>query len=217
MMSSLFEVYDPHTFFLSLSLNWIILIFIFFVFFSNFWVSLNNVNYFMVTTIKGLLGEYNNFFSVNKMVKGGVILFINMFIYLLMINLLGLIPYTFSCSSHFVFAVSLSLPLWLGMISIGWLKFTNSMFSHLVPLGTPLVLIPLMVFIESSSNLIRPWSLSVRLMSNMISGHLLMSLLGNCTMYIFFIQLMFFMFEFFVCFIQAYVFSTLLTLYSSEI
>ncbi|WP_368736879.1 F0F1 ATP synthase subunit A [Bacillus anthracis] len=57
----------------------------------------------------------------------------------------------------------------------------------------------------------------IRLMSNIISGHLLIVLLGNCGFYVFLVQLILFVFEFFVCFIQAFVFSVLLTLYSNEI
>lgn len=217
MIRSLFEVYDPYTFFLNTRLNWAIAFILFFLFIIKYWVLSTNLFCVINLFIKNLLREYYNFFNENKVGKGGVILFIRLFIYILIINFLGLIPYSFSCSSHFIFAVTLRLPLWLGIIILGWLNFSNIMFCHLIPLGTPLLLIPLMVFIERIRNFIRPWSLRVRLISNLISGHLLIRLLGDCGFSVFFIQISFFIFEFFVCFIQAYVFSTLLTLYSREI
>jgi F-type H+-transporting ATPase subunit a len=91
------------------------------------------------------------------------------------------------------------------------------MFAHLIPVGTPVVLISFIVLIETVRNFIRPWSLSIRLMANIISGHLLISLLGDCGFFLIFLQIGLFIFEFFVCFIQGYVFSALLTIYSREV
>nr|QPB46183.1 ATP synthase F0 subunit 6 [Bemisia tabaci] len=216
MISSLFEIYDPHSFFYGLSLNWFpaLLIFLFSV--SEFWCLISFVTFLYVCVFSFLVKEFVNFYLYNKM-KVSLLLFISLFLFILFINILGLIPYVFACSSHFVFSISLGFPFWVAFIFLGWFNFNKSFFSHLVPLGTPLILISFMVIIESISMLIRPWSLSIRLMSNMISGHLLMVLLGNCGFYLFLVQLCLFMFEFFVCFIQAFVFSVLLTLYSSEI
>lgn len=101
----------------------------------------------------------------------------------------------------------------------------NGFLAHLVPLGTPGVLMPFMVLVELVRNIIRPITLSVRLAANMVAGHLLMVLLGG-----FILSQNFFSFlgtslvglvltllEIAVCFIQAYVFVTLLTLYSVEV
>nr|YP_009227723.1 ATP synthase F0 subunit 6 [Aleurocanthus spiniferus]AHY04218.1 ATP synthase F0 subunit 6 [Aleurocanthus spiniferus] len=211
-----FQVYDPHTAIFGLSHNWVFVGFFFFFFFGGYWCAMGSWSLTEFYLVRGLLSEFKNFFSVMK--SGfGLLMFICLFIYILFVNLLGLVPYTFACSAHFVFALSLGLPMWLGFMLLGWFNFTNSMFCHLIPVGTPVVLISFMVVIETISNLIRPWSLSIRLMANMISGHLLMSLLGDCGIFLVFMQLVLFSFEFFVCFIQSYVFSALLTLYSSEI
>nr|UIF91933.1 ATP synthase F0 subunit 6 [Crenidorsum sp.] len=216
MLMSLFEVYDPFTFYGGLSLNWFVLCFVYFVFFSVYWLIPGIYYYLFDYLLLSLVREFSNFYSVVKL-KVGLLVFICLFLYVLLCNILGLIPYVFACSSHFVFSISFGFPFWFGLMLLGWINFTNSMFSHLIPVGTPLVLISFMVLIETISNFIRPWSLSIRLMANMISGHLLMSLLGDCGFSVVIIQLGLFGFEFFVCFIQAYVFSALLTLYSSEI
>nr|YP_009027748.1 ATP synthase F0 subunit 6 [Bemisia afer]AHC02241.1 ATP synthase F0 subunit 6 [Bemisia afer] len=216
MINSLFEIYDPYTFVFDLSLNWFPISLVLFLFISEFWClnSFYTAGFSLVLTF--LVGEFGNFYHYKKM-KTSMILFVSLFFFILFVNILGLVPYVFACSSHFVFSVSLGFPIWLSMLFLGWLKLSNSMFIHLIPMGTPLVLISFMALIETISNLIRPWSLSIRLMSNMISGHLLMSLLGDCGFYLIFLQLGLFIFEFFVCFIQAFVFSALLTLYSGEV
>nr|WEX31283.1 ATP synthase F0 subunit 6 [Bemisia tabaci] len=216
MISSLFEIYDPHSFFFNLNLNWFPIFLILLLSISEFWCLNSFVVCLYISLLQFLTTEFINFYCYNKM-KVSVFMFISLFLFILIINILGLVPYIFSCSAHFVFSVSFGFPFWLGFLILGWFNFNNKCFSHLVPLGTPLILISFMVLIETVSSLIRPWSLSIRLMSNMISGHLLMVLLGNCGFYLFLVQLILFLFEFFVCFIQAFVFSVLLTLYSSEI
>src|SRR5438132_1982483 len=96
------------------------------------------------------------------------------------------------------------------------------MLTHLVPKGTPSMLISFMVCIETTRNIIRPITLSVRLTANMIAGHLILRLLGglsNTTVALPFIilaQLILVSLEIAVSVIQAYVFTVLLTLYSSE-
>jgi F-type H+-transporting ATPase subunit a len=99
------------------------------------------------------------------------------------------------------------------------------MFAHLVPQGTPGVLIPFMVCIESISNVIRPGTLAVRLSANIIAGHLLITLMGNTGsgMVTFIVglliigQLCLLVLESAVSIIQGYVFAVLRTLYSSEV
>lgn len=99
------------------------------------------------------------------------------------------------------------------------------MFAHLVPQGTPSVLIPFMVCIETISNIIRPGTLAVRLAANIIAGHLLITLLGNTgpslaiTLLGFLVigQIALLILESAVAIIQSYVFAVLRTLYSSEV
>ena len=99
------------------------------------------------------------------------------------------------------------------------------MFAHLVPQRTPTALMPFMVLIESIRNVIRPLTLSVRLIANIVAGHLLITLLGNQTalasrfilMRLIITQILLLTLESAVALIQSYVFAVLTTLYSREI
>jgi F-type H+-transporting ATPase subunit a len=99
------------------------------------------------------------------------------------------------------------------------------MLAHLVPLGTPSVLMPFMVLIETIRNIIRPGTLAVRLSANIIAGHLLLVLLGNqgvgASYYILslvvVVQILLLLLERAVALIQSYVFAVLMTLYSREV
>ena len=101
----------------------------------------------------------------------------------------------------------------------------NNLFCHLVPIGTPRFLIPIIVIIESVSNIIRPLTLSIRLAANIVAGHLLLTLLGsqgpNITLIyllILFISLyLLLLLEVAVACIQSYVFTILSSLYLNEL
>jgi len=99
------------------------------------------------------------------------------------------------------------------------------MFAHLIPQGTPPILIPFIVLIETVRNVIRPGTLAVRLSANIIAGHLLITLLGNQTatshsfilITLIGVQIILLTLESAVTLIQSYVFAVLRTLYSSEV
>nr|YP_008992964.1 ATP synthase F0 subunit 6 [Leptobelus gazella]AEE89602.1 ATP synthase F0 subunit 6 [Leptobelus gazella] len=216
MMMNLFSTFDPCTG--MLSMNWLASSIIMILMNYNYWINLNNYSNLILTIINYMKMELNSITEHKK----STLLFMSMGIFILINNMMGLLPYIFTSSSHLVFSISMALPMWLSFFFFGWINKTNLMFTHLVPMGTPSLLMPFMVLIETISNLIRPGSLAVRLTANMIAGHLLMSLLGNsCSILmtllfmITFIMLM--IFETAVSMIQSYVFMTLTTLYSSEI
>jgi len=146
------------------------------------------------------------------------------FLVILINNILGLFPYVFTSSRHLVFTLCIGFPLWSGHIIIGWVKSSDSIFAHLVPLGTPVGLIVFIVLIEIIRNFIRPLTLSVRLAANIIAGHLLLNLLGsqaasNNLIFIVVISVLVLLIrlEIGVAVIQAYVFSVLRTLYFNEV
>nr|YP_010692630.1 ATP synthase F0 subunit 6 [Machaerotypus stigmosus]WBV77371.1 ATP synthase F0 subunit 6 [Machaerotypus stigmosus] len=216
MMMNLFSTFDPCTG--SLSLNWISSLILLFMFNYNYWIKSNNMMNLMLKIMMSMKNELN----VIMPESGSSIMFLSMSIFILINNMMGLIPYIFTSSSHLTFSLALALPMWLSFMMYGWMNKTNSMFTHLVPMGTPSILMPFMVLIETISNLIRPGSLAVRLTSNMIAGHLLMALLGNScsfltTMVFMFIFMTLMLFETAVSLIQSYVFMILATLYSSEV
>ena len=132
-------------------------------------------------------------------------------------NLIGLLPYNFTPTSHLAITLSLRLPLWLGHIRINSYKNIRIFLSHLVPKGTPIFLVPFIVLIEISRNIARPFTLSIRLTANIVAGHLLLRLLriplsglryGLVFVLISGLLLLIFL-ELGVSFIQGYVFITL--------
>jgi F-type H+-transporting ATPase subunit a len=105
----------------------------------------------------------------------------SLFIFILINNLIGLVPYSFATTSHFVLTLSLSFVIVLGSTILGFSSHGLKFFSLLVPAGCPLALLPLLVLIEFISYLARHISLGLRLGANIFSGHLLLSILSGFT------------------------------------
>ena len=101
-----------------------------------------------------------------------------LFMFILINNLIGLVPYSFASTSHFVLTFSLSFTVVLGATILGFRKHGIKFFSLLVPAGCPLGLLPLLVVIEFISYLARNVSLGLRLAANMFAGHLLLNILS---------------------------------------
>lgn len=224
MIINLFSVFDPSSSIINFSINWIRTISIIFILPNSFWFIPSKMIKFWKNTIYKINYEFSILLSYKLSYKITVI-FISLFSIIIVNNLLGLFPYIFTRTSHMVISLTLSVPVWLSLIIFGWLKKTNYMFQHLVPQGTPSILIPFIVLIESIRNVIRPGTLAVRLSANIIAGHLIISLLGNqvansensILILLIFIQILLIILETAVAVIQAYVFATLSTLYCSEV
>nr|YP_009472964.1 ATP synthase F0 subunit 6 [Neolethaeus assamensis]AST10194.1 ATP synthase F0 subunit 6 [Neolethaeus assamensis] len=221
MMTNLFSAFDPATS-KSLSLNWISIYSCILLLPMKYWLMPNRMNMVINNMHETLSKEFKMLLKQNS--KGMLLLVIALFTFILMNNIMGLLPYIYTSTSHMVMNLTMALPLWLSLMLFGWINQTNNMFAHMIPTGTPTLLMPFMVLIETISNLIRPMALAVRLTANMIAGHLLMTLLGEkaaeCSaslMLIFMVQMSLMIFEAAVALIQAYVFSVLTTLYTSEI
>lgn len=226
MINNLFSIFDPSTNLLNLSLNWLrTLIGLIFIPYS-FWFFPNRLFFFWNFIIFKLHKEFKNLLgNSNISNNGSTFIFISLFSFILFNNFLGLFPYIFTRTSHLNISLSLSLSLWLRFIIYGWLNNTQHIFIHLIPQGTPSVLIPFIVLIETIRNIIRPGTLAVRLTANIIAGHLLLTLLrrrrNNISNYILiiliFIQILLLTLESAVAIIQAYVITVLSTLYSREV
>nr|YP_010878938.1 ATP synthase F0 subunit 6 [Batracomorphus cornutus]WHE42590.1 ATP synthase F0 subunit 6 [Batracomorphus cornutus] len=211
-MMNLFSTFDPCTG--KLSMNWISTLLFLLILPKKFWKKNNTQE----TILNYLFKFMNSEMKMNTKYKSIKILLISMMILILINNLMGLLPYVFTSSSHMVFSLSLSIPMWISYMMFGWKKNTKLMLTNMLPKNTPKMIMPLMILIELTSNLIRPYSLAIRLSANMIAGHLLFSLLGEKNMLMFMIVMLFMMvFELAVSMIQSYVFMTLMTLYSSEV
>lgn len=221
MIMNLFSIFDPSIFILSFS-PWF---FIFIMFIINLIGGFKKSKYisflkiiilFIRNEIKPLLGVFS--------FKGIILMYLGVFISLLLINFFSLFPFIFTGTAHIILAFPFAFVFWIGIMVFGWIYNRKHIIAHIVPLGTPLVLINFMVLIELISNIIRPITLSVRLTANIVAGHLLLRLLGSFSLirYVNF-SLSFLgiiilsLLELSVAFIQSYVFITLITLYSTEI
>merc|ERR1719486_1412366 len=138
---------------------------------------------------------------------------------------MGLIPYIFTRTSHLSITLVLALPVWLGTMLFSIIFQYNNLLAHLVPLGTPSFLIPVIVIIETVRDVIRPVTLSIRLAANIVAGHLLLTLLGSqgpnaqgIVLLVLIGRLIpLFCLELAVACIQAYVFTILRSLYLNEL
>nr|YP_007624636.1 ATP synthase F0 subunit 6 [Tachycineta bicolor]ADI46457.1 ATPase subunit 6 [Tachycineta bicolor]AEX37367.1 ATP synthase F0 subunit 6 [Tachycineta bicolor] len=151
----------------------------------------------------------------------------SLMIFLLLINLLGLLPYTFTPTTQLSMNLALAFPLWLATLLTGLRNQPSISLGHLLPEGTPTPLIPALILIETTSLLIRPLALGVRLTANLTAGHLLIQLISTATMVLFstmpmislltlLILFLLTILEVAVAMIQAYVFVLLLSLYLQE-
>jgi len=118
-----------------------------------------------------------------------------LFVFILVNNLIGMVPYSFASTSHFVLTFSLSFTIVLGATILGFQKHGLEFFSLLVPAGCPLGLLPLLVLIEFISYLARNISLGLRLAANILSGHMLLNILAGFTYNIMTSGLLFFFFR----------------------
>nr|YP_010535835.1 ATP synthase F0 subunit 6 [Luprops yunnanus]UYB79047.1 ATP synthase F0 subunit 6 [Luprops yunnanus] len=222
MMANLFSSFDPSTNW-NLSLNWTSTMLGILVFPLSFWLIPSRLGLIWMKITSTLHKEFKTLLGPSP--KGLTILFTSLLMLIMFNNFLGLFPYIFTSTSHMSMTLTLALPMWLSFMLFGWINNTIHMFAHLVPQGTPPVLMPFMVCIETISNVIRPGTLAIRLSANMIAGHLLMTLLGNTgsslstylVSLMLTVQIMLLVLESAVALIQSYVFAVLTTLYSSEV
>nr|UVV34727.1 ATP synthase F0 subunit 6 [Passer montanus saturatus] len=151
----------------------------------------------------------------------------SLMIFLLLINLLGLLPYTFTPTTQLSMNLALAFPLWLATLLNGLRNQPSASLGHLLPEGTPTPLIPALILIETTSLLIRPLALGVRLTANLTAGHLLIQLISTATTALFstmpavslltlVVLFLLTILEVAVAMIQAYVFVLLLSLYLQE-
>ena len=147
MITNLFSVFDPSAIF-GLSLNWLRTFLGLLIIPSIYWLIPSRYNIFWNTILSTLHKEFKTLLG-NPNQKGTTLIFISLFSLILFNNFIGLFPYIFTRTSHLVLTLTLALPLWLAFIIYGWLNHTQHIFAHLVPQGTPPVLIPFIVCIET--------------------------------------------------------------------
>lgn len=151
----------------------------------------------------------------------------SLIIFLITSNLLGLLPYTFTPTTQLSLNMGFAVPLWLATVIIGMRNQPTHALGHLLPEGTPILLIPTLIIIETISLFIRPLALGVRLTANLTAGHLLIQLIATAAFVLLpliptvatltsALLVLLTLLEIAVAIIQAYVFVLLLSLYLQE-
>lgn len=153
-----------------------------------FYFSILATNHSRITPNKWSLGQETLYATIHSIVtsqinnKNGQIYFpfiYVLFLFILINNLIGLVPYSFASTSHFILTFSLSFTVVLGATVLGFKEHGLKFFSLFVPAGCPLGLVPLLVLIEFISYLARNLSLGLRLAANILAGHMLLSILSG--------------------------------------
>ena len=146
-----------------------------------------------------------------------------LFMFVLLGNLLGMVPYSFTFTSHIAVTFAMAMVVFIGVTILGFVRHGIHFFSFFAPPGTPVVMLPLLVPIEIISYLSRPISLSVRLFANMLAGHTLIkviagfiALLGVAGILPFALVVALTGLEILIAFLQAYVFAILTCLYIND-
>nr|UYX79085.1 ATP synthase subunit 6 [Unedogemmula unedo] len=228
MFMDIFSSFDDNNqVFMSLYvLMWIFSLMTIVFFSSSYWVMLPRwssiISIFKDTVSSQIFRSYGmNMGGFMNIVTG-------LFLFLIVMNLSGLIPYVFSPTSHLAISLSLGLPFWLSLIISAVIFSPSSVIAGLLPMGAPAPLNPFLVIIETVSIMVRPITLSVRLTANMSAGHIVLTLIGNyltaslfmssifSMLLLLAIQILYTIFEFGISLIQAYIFCLLITLYSDE-
>ena len=149
---------------------------------------------------------------------------LSLFLFVLVANLLGMLPYSFTVTSHIIVTFALAFFIFIGVTIVGFAKHGISYLKLFVPSGVPIFLLPLIIVIEVISYLSRPVSLSVRLFANMMAGHTMLKVFGGFVVSLgilggwlplgFAVALT--GLELLVAFIQAYVFAILTCIYLND-
>jgi F-type H+-transporting ATPase subunit a len=155
-----------------------------------FFTSIITTNYSRISPNKVSLFKETLYATIHSIVvnqinnKNGQVYFpfmYTLFVFILVNNLIGMVPYSFASTSHFILTFSLSFTIVLGATILGFQVHGLKFFSLFVPSGCPLGLLPLLVLIEFISYLARNVSLGLRLAANILSGHMLLNILSGFT------------------------------------
>ncbi|YP_009178130.1 ATP synthase F0 subunit 6 (mitochondrion) [Eucyclogobius newberryi] len=164
---------------------------------------------------------------INKGGHSWALILTSLMVFLISLNMLGLLPYTFTPATQLSLNMGLAVPLWLATVLIGMRNQPTAALGHLLPEGTPGPLIPVLIIIETISLFIRPLALGVRLTANLTAGHLLMQLIATAAFVLLplmpavavltaIVLFLLTILEVAVAMIQAYVFVLLMSLYLQE-
>ncbi len=146
-----------------------------------------------------------------------------LFMFILTCNLLGMLPFSFTVTSHIIVTFGMAIVVFVGVTIIGFMRHGFHYLSLFLPSGTPIAMAPLMIFTEFFAYMVRPVSLSVRLAANMTAGHIVMKVIASFVIMAPIIGVVPFAlltvltgFELFVAVLQAYIFTILSCVYLTD-
>ena len=178
--------------------------------------------FLLLINIKKLLANHIEWWSnnIDKNLISKIYIIITIWLFVLLSNIFGMIPYTFTLTSQFIIVLSITIPVFIGINIYGLYLHGFNLTYIILPSGVPLGLTPIIAVLELFSYLIRILSLTLRLSANMIAGHILMKILLSVFIsfpFFSFILLPFVILEFVVAFLQGYVYITLIVSYYQDI
>nr|YP_011017770.1 ATP synthase F0 subunit a [Polysiphonia morrowii]WQF69616.1 ATP synthase F0 subunit a [Polysiphonia morrowii] len=214
------------------------LLMLFVIFFSFFWLSLSFFKANLIPNYWQLLHE--EFYSLttsivyeNLNLKGEIYFpfIFSLHLFLLFSNLLGMIPYSFTITSHIAFTFGLSLSIFIGINIIGLKTHGINFFSLFLPRNVPLIIVPLLITIEFLSYIVKVFTLAIRLFANMTSGHTLLKIIAGFAwtmllsggilsfLHLIPLGLLFVLIglELAIAILQAYVFTLLICIYLNDV
>lgn len=191
----------------------------------NIWASEANRSVLSLPVLQAIVPEVERtyIFNINPLNH----LIHQIFFIVVILNILGLFPYTFRVTRHLLFTLRIGLPIWILLIISRAIKSIKATIAHLLPEGAPDWLNPFLVLIESSRIIVRPVTLSFRLAANISAGHIVLGLIGiyaaaswfnRIPVFLILLSLIigYLLFEVAICLIQGYIFFLLLTLYAND-
>jgi len=228
MIPDIFSSFDPYTYntlFPSNSIFLIINTLITLTIQSSFWVLNTRSNTFKFPIKDTIFTQLTRTSGIQ--LKGLSTPLSAIFFILIIVNLIGLVPYTFRTSRHLIFTLTLGLPIWISLVISRFSHSPKKSTAHLLPDGAPDWLNPFLVLIETTRVLVRPLTLSFRLAANIRAGHIVLNLIGiycasawfsrfTRTFFLTLTTIGYILFEVTICLIQAYIFCLLLSLYSDD-
>nr|YP_010620139.1 ATP synthase F1 subunit 6 [Melanothamnus gigas]WAX04175.1 ATP synthase F1 subunit 6 [Melanothamnus gigas] len=214
------------------------LLMFFVIFVSFFWLSLSFFRVKLIPNYWQLLHEEFYFLTSNIVFENlnlkGEIYFpfiFSLHLFLLFSNLLGMIPYSFTITSHITFTFTLALSIFIGINIIGVKTHGLNFFSLFLPRNIPLIIVPLLITIEFLSYIVKVFTLAIRLFANMTSGHTLLKIIAGFAwtmllsggllsiLHIIPLALLFILIglELAIAILQAYVFTLLTCIYLNDV
>lgn len=228
MLVDIFSSFDDLNFtFLSLSfMVWIGCWIIFIIVLSSFWLRIDKINVILIMFLDFFYSQRLR--TRARYLTGYIRLLIGLFITLVILNILGLVPYIFSTTAHLAITLRIALPLWFVIILSSVFFSLKNWSAHYVRPQSAVGLGWSLAFLELISVTIRPITLSVRMMANLTAGHIIIGLIG-CLLssriigvgvitwgLVAFFQIIYVIFEILIMVVQAYVIVILLALYRDE-